>query len=36
MKSPPIQYSDDEARRRVEQFISGQDQQHPITLPDSD
>jgi len=35
MKSPPIQYSDDEARRRVEQFISGQDQQHPISLPES-
>jgi myo-inositol-1-phosphate synthase len=34
MKSPPIQYSDDEARRRVEQFISGQDQQHPISLPE--
>jgi myo-inositol-1-phosphate synthase len=33
MKSPPIQYSDDEARRRVEQFISGKDQQLPITLP---
>jgi len=34
MKSPPIQYSDDEARRRVEQFISGQDEQHPICLPE--
>jgi len=35
MKSPPIQYSDDEARRRVEQYISGQDQQRPISLPES-
>jgi len=35
MKSPPIQYSDDEARRRVEQFITGQEQQRPICLPDS-
>ncbi len=35
MKSPPIQYSDDECRRRVEQFISGQDQQRPICLPES-
>jgi myo-inositol-1-phosphate synthase len=35
MKSPPIQYSDDEARRRVEQFISGQEQQRPITLPET-
>jgi myo-inositol-1-phosphate synthase len=25
MKSPPIQFSDDEARRRVEQFIEGKD-----------
>ena len=35
MKSPPIQYSDDECRRRVEQFISGQDQQRPISLPET-
>jgi myo-inositol-1-phosphate synthase len=35
MKSPPIQYSDDEARRRVEQFIAGQEQQRPICLPES-
>ncbi|MEI6186082.1 MAG: inositol-3-phosphate synthase [Dehalococcoidia bacterium] len=35
MKSPPIQYSDDEARRRVEQFITGQEQQRPISLPES-
>jgi myo-inositol-1-phosphate synthase len=36
MKSPPIQYSDDECRRRVEQFISGQEQQRPISLPETD
>ena len=35
MKSPPIQYSDDEARRRLEQFISGNEQQHPISLPET-
>jgi myo-inositol-1-phosphate synthase len=35
MKSPPIQYSDDEARRRLEQFISGNDQQRPISSPES-
>jgi myo-inositol-1-phosphate synthase len=34
MKSPPIQYSDDEARRRVEEFITGLEQQSPINLPD--
>lgn len=34
MKSPPIQYSDDEARRRVEEFVIGQEQQSPITLPE--
>ena len=34
MKSPPIQYSDDEARKRTEQFISGKDQQSPILLPE--
>jgi myo-inositol-1-phosphate synthase len=34
MKSPPIQYSDDEARRRVESFIAGKDQQTPICLPE--
>ncbi|MBM3142585.1 MAG: inositol-3-phosphate synthase [Chloroflexi bacterium] len=34
MKSPPIQYSDDEARRRVENFIAGKDQQTPICLPE--
>jgi hypothetical protein len=25
MKSPPVQYTDDEARRLVEQFIAGQE-----------
>jgi len=35
MKSPPIQYSDDECRRRLEQFISGQDEQRPISLPET-
>ncbi|MFC2050107.1 inositol-3-phosphate synthase [Chloroflexota bacterium] len=35
MKSPPIQYSDDEARRRVESFIAGKDQQTPICLPET-
>jgi myo-inositol-1-phosphate synthase len=34
MKSPPIQYSDDEARRRVESFIAGKDQQTPTCLPE--
>lgn len=34
MKSPPIQYSDDEARRRVEEFITGQEQQSPTCLPE--
>jgi len=34
MKSPPIQYSDDEARRRVENFIAGKEQQTPICLPE--
>lgn len=33
MKSPPIQYSDDEARHRTEEFISGECQEEPITLP---
>jgi myo-inositol-1-phosphate synthase len=30
MKSPPVQMSDDEARRAVEAFISGEDNR---TLP---
>jgi myo-inositol-1-phosphate synthase len=34
MKSPPIQYSDEEARRRVEEFIEGKDQQSPTVLPE--
>jgi len=34
MKSPPIQFSDDDARHRVEQFIEGKDQQSPVCLPD--
>jgi len=34
MKAPPIQYSDDEAHRRVENFIAGKDQQTPICLPE--
>jgi len=34
MKSPPIQYSDDEAHRRVENYISGKEQQTPICLPE--
>jgi myo-inositol-1-phosphate synthase len=34
MKSPPIQYSDDEAHRRVESFINGKEQQTPICLPE--
>ena len=25
MKSPPVQYTDDEARRLVEQFIAGEE-----------
>jgi len=34
MKSPPIQYSDDEARIRTEAFIVGQGQEGPISLPE--
>jgi len=34
MKSPPIQYSDDEARGRVEEFIDGKEQSSPISLPE--
>jgi myo-inositol-1-phosphate synthase len=33
MKSPPIQYSDEEARIRTEAFIAGQEQEEPISLP---
>jgi myo-inositol-1-phosphate synthase len=34
MKSPPIQYSDEEARERVEEFINGKIQSAPICLPE--
>jgi len=34
MKSPPIQYSDEEARLKTEAFISGQEQEKPISLPE--
>lgn len=34
MKSPPIQYSDEEARIRTEAFIAGQEQEGPISLPE--
>jgi myo-inositol-1-phosphate synthase len=34
MKSPPIQFSDEEAHIRTEEFIAGQDQQGPISLPE--
>ena len=34
MKSPPIQYSDEEARVRTEEFIAGQEQQLPVSLPE--
>ena len=34
MKSPPIQYSDEEARLRTEAFIAGQEQEGPISLPE--
>ena len=34
MKSPPIQYSDEEARKRVEEFIDGKTQSSPICLPE--
>jgi len=34
MKSPPIQYSDDEARLRTEAFITGGEQEGPISLPE--
>jgi hypothetical protein len=36
MKSPPIQYFDDEAHIRTETFIAGQEQQRPISLPELD
>jgi myo-inositol-1-phosphate synthase len=34
MKSPPIQYSDEEARVKTETFIAGQGQEFPISLPE--
>ncbi|MGB6873693.1 MAG: inositol-3-phosphate synthase [Dehalococcoidia bacterium] len=36
MKSPPIQYSDEEARVKTEAFITGQGQEGPISLPELD
>jgi myo-inositol-1-phosphate synthase len=34
MKSPPIQYSDDQARLKTEAFITGQEQEGPVSLPE--
>jgi myo-inositol-1-phosphate synthase len=34
MKSPPIQYSDEEARTRTEAFIADQEQEGPVSLPE--
>ncbi|MEA3442112.1 MAG: inositol-3-phosphate synthase [Chloroflexota bacterium] len=34
MKSPPLQFSDDEARMRTEAFIKGEEQESPISLPE--
>lgn len=34
MKSPPIQYSDDEARLKTEAFIVGEKQEGPVSLPE--
>jgi len=34
MKSPPIQYSDDEARLKTEAFIDGEKQEGPVSLPE--
>ena len=34
MKSPPIQYSDEEARIKTEAFIVGQGEEAPISLPE--
>jgi len=33
MKSPPIQYSDTEARLKTEAFIMGEKQEEPVSLP---
>jgi myo-inositol-1-phosphate synthase len=35
MKSPPIQYSDDEAHSKTEAFILGREQEEPVVLPES-
>jgi len=34
MKSPPVQYTDDEARRRVQEFIAAQPAQAPQAAPE--
>ena len=34
MKAPPIQFSDEEAHRRTEAFIIGEEQEGPISLPE--
>jgi myo-inositol-1-phosphate synthase len=34
MKSPPIQYSDEDARKRTEEFIEGKKQRSPLCLPE--
>jgi myo-inositol-1-phosphate synthase len=34
MKSPPIQYSDDQAHQKTEAFITGQEQEGPVSLPE--
>ena len=34
MKSPPIQYSDEEARIRTETFIAGREEEGPVSLPE--
>ena len=36
MKSPPIQYSDDEAHKRTEAYIAAQDQECPVCLPEAE
>ena len=34
MKSPPIQYSDEEAHVKTEAFIAGQEEECPVSLPE--
>jgi myo-inositol-1-phosphate synthase len=34
MKSPPVQYSDSEARAETERYIAGETQQGAVTLPE--